>query len=151
VLHFGDHDPSGIDMTRDIQERLCLFSGCSIEVRRLALNMAQVEEYDPPPNPAKETDSRFSGYSSIHGDESWELDALEPNVLAGIVRDEVYSVRDLDSWTDAVDEENEGKALLGVIADEWDPISKRLQEQYSVEVEEKRHDLEMRQLRGGDE
>ena len=25
VLHFGDHDPSGVDMTRDIQERVDLF------------------------------------------------------------------------------------------------------------------------------
>lgn len=86
ILHFGDHDPSGIDMTRDIQDRLFMF-GCRLELQRLALNMDQVREYDPPPNPAKETDSRFAGYIREYGDESWELDALEPQVLAQLVRD----------------------------------------------------------------
>jgi len=82
ILHFGDHDPSGIDMTRDIQARLQEFSfgtaGHPLELRRLALNMDQVELYGPPPNPAKLTDSRCEAYMEEHGNESWELDALEP-------------------------------------------------------------------------
>lgn len=53
IFHLGDHDPSGIDMTRDNTERLAMFMG-GVEVRRLALNMVQVEEWNPPPNPAKE-------------------------------------------------------------------------------------------------
>jgi hypothetical protein len=40
ILHFGDHDPSGIDMTRDNRERLRLFMAPhELELRRLALNM----------------------------------------------------------------------------------------------------------------
>ncbi len=57
VLHLGDHDPNGLDMTRDNRERLSLFAGRPIEVRRLALNLDQVARYALPPNPAKETDS----------------------------------------------------------------------------------------------
>ncbi|GAI44296.1 unnamed protein product, partial [marine sediment metagenome] len=55
VLHLGDHDPSGIDMTRDITDRLNLFSFFKggIEVQRIALTMEQIEEQSPPPNPAK--------------------------------------------------------------------------------------------------
>ena len=45
LLHFGDHDPSGIDMTRDILDRLELF-GCPLTMQRLALNMDQVEEHE---------------------------------------------------------------------------------------------------------
>lgn len=56
--------------------------GASVEVRRLALNMEQVRKYDPPPNPAKVTDSRFAAYCDQFGDESWELDALSPKVVA---------------------------------------------------------------------
>lgn len=48
ILHLGDHDPSGIDMTRDIETRLSLFVGERVEVKRLALNMSQVEQYQPP-------------------------------------------------------------------------------------------------------
>ena len=36
ILQLGDHDPSGIDMTRDIQDRLLGF-GVPTEVKRLAL------------------------------------------------------------------------------------------------------------------
>src|SRR6266496_3406744 len=43
LVHLGDHDPSGIDMTRDIESRLVMFSGAGApEVRRIALNMDQV-------------------------------------------------------------------------------------------------------------
>jgi len=94
VLHFGDHDPSGLDMTEDNTKRLEMFCGEAIELRRLALNMDQVLKHNPPPNPAKVTDSRFEQYQAEHGDESWELDALEPNILIGLVRDNVLEVRD---------------------------------------------------------
>ncbi len=70
ILHLGDHDPSGIDMTRDIESRLHIF-GADVDMRRIALNMAQVRQYNPPPNPAKITDSRATKYIEEHGDESW--------------------------------------------------------------------------------
>lgn len=73
ILHLGDHDPSGLDMTRDLGERLSMFAGRRVEVRRLALNMAQIDQYDPPPNPAKDTDARFAGYQDEFGDSSWSL------------------------------------------------------------------------------
>lgn len=126
VLHFGDHDPSGIDMTRDIRDRLELFGATGVEVRRLALNMPQVRQYDPPPNPAKETDSRFAGYSEKFGDESWELDALEPTVLAALVRDEVNALLDHEEWDKAIARENTARAQLKAISDNYVNITKRL-------------------------
>lgn len=76
MLHLGDHDPSGMNMTRDNEDRLSQFAGMLVEVRRIALNMDQVELYNPPPNPAKLTDCRATKYIEEYGDESWELDAL---------------------------------------------------------------------------
>ena len=122
VLHFGDHDPSGIDMTRDNGERLALFAEHGVEVRRLALNMDQVQQYGCPPNPAKTTDSRFEGYMAIHGDESWELDALEPSVIVDLIRTEVLSVRDETLWGEAVARQEEARAQLERVADRWDEI-----------------------------
>jgi ribosomal protein S18 acetylase RimI-like enzyme len=121
ILHFGDHDPSGIDMTRDIIERLRIL-GASVQVERLALNMDQVEAYGPPPNPAKITDSRFDGYMRVYGDESWELDALEPRTLADLVEAAVLEVRDEGLWSQAVEEEHRGRAQLEQVADRWDEI-----------------------------
>lgn len=87
VLHLGDHDPSGLDMTRDIQERLDMFCNDAgdVVVDRIALNMEQIRRYNPPPNPAKTTDSRHAEYMAVHGRESWELDALDPEVIAQLV------------------------------------------------------------------
>lgn len=101
VLYLGDHDPSGEDMVRDIAARFDLFAA-RVRVVKLALTMDQVNEYNPPPNPAKTTDSRYAGYEAKHGAESWEVDALPPNVLGRIVR---------DSFREYVDESTMAKIL----------------------------------------
>jgi len=85
LFYLGDHDPSGEDMVRDIQTRLDMF-GCDVKVLKLALTVDQVRQYNPPPNPAKMTDPRATGYVAKHGQQSWEVDALRPDVLARIIR-----------------------------------------------------------------
>lgn len=127
VLHLGDHDPSGIDMTRDIIDRLEMFSG-GVEVKRLALNKDQVEQYGPPPNPAKMTDSRYIGYIDLYGDESWELDALEPQVIADLIENAVVALRtNVDVFEQIVADEDEAKARLKAIAGRWDEVAEFLE------------------------
>jgi hypothetical protein len=104
IFHFGDHDPSGIDMTRDITDRIEMFMG-GIEVRRLALNMNQINEFSPPPSPAKITDSRATAYIAQYGGDSWELDALEPSVLVGLVEGAILSVKDMTKWAKSLKKE----------------------------------------------
>ena len=106
VIHLGDHDPSGIDMTRDTQDRLKMFMG-GMEIKRIALNMDQIERYSPPPNPAKTTDSRYQTYIASFGTESWELDALEPSILVNLIDTTIKSFKDPDLWEEKVEEENE--------------------------------------------
>lgn len=163
ILHLGDHDPSGIDMTRDILDRLELFlyrdwvdrdvrrqiptedgkyplsvirgdmarrikhtrsfnlevdtefdtdRELPVWVRRIALNMDQVEEYDPPPNPAKFTDSRARDYVEIYGRESWELDALEPTVLSDLIQDNIEDLIERDEWNKKLAREERGRSQL---------------------------------------
>jgi hypothetical protein len=112
ILHLGDHDPSGIDMTADNQKRLSIFAGFDVEVRRLALNYDQVEEYNPPPNPAKATDSRFDKYLEKFGDKCWELDALDPQVIADLVRYAIEDILDPEQWKYMIGEEDKDKARL---------------------------------------
>lgn len=129
VFYMGDHDPSGIDMTRDVADRLKMFSDWSpIEVRRLALNMPQIEELNPPENPAKMTDSRAASYVAQFGESSWELDAVEPGALAQLVRDAVETVRDEDLWAEAEAREARERATLKEISDKLgkpEPKTKR--------------------------
>lgn len=119
VLYLGDHDPSGIDMTRDITKRLGMFSGRPVTVNRLALNMDQVETLNPPENPAKETDSRYSGYIEIYGYSSWELDAIEPRQLAGIVTGAVESLKNQALWQAAIAREKDMQKELQDFADNY--------------------------------
>ncbi len=119
ILYFGDHDPSGLDMDRDLVDRLSLYSNLSIDVNRLALTFDQIEEYSPPPNPAKMTDSRAKGYVSSYGNESWELDSMEPRILAGLVRENVLRYRDDKLWDVELERENEMRAELKALADNY--------------------------------
>ena len=123
ILHLGDHDPSGIDMTRDIEERLSLFSdNATFEMRRIALTMEQIEELSPPPNPAKITDSRYGGYVTRYGEESWELDALEPQYIANLIRDNIEQERDEDKWNEAIDKQERERGQIDTIIKRWDII-----------------------------
>jgi hypothetical protein len=155
IIHLGDHDPSGIDMTRDIQDRLQKFAThhiakdwlnanaqgteeskeewvdrCKegmadsvINVNRIALNMEQIRQYNPPPNPAKLTDSRATSYIREYGDESWELDALEPSVLTALIESAVAELRDEDAWARDLDVEQDHKDKLAAVASKWDDLA----------------------------
>lgn len=116
VIHLGDHDPSGINMSEDILKRLTMFMGADLAVLRIALNWDQIEKFNPPPNPAKQTDSRYEAYVQRFGDKCWELDALEPDVLVRLIRETVLSLRDEDAWEEAVQQENVHVATLKAMA-----------------------------------
>jgi len=116
IFHLGDHDPSGIDMSRDIEERVSMFAGQPVEIVLLALNMDQVDEYNPPPNPAKMTDSRAEDYVAEYGHESWELDALDPATISDLIRDAVTELIDPDVWAEREELEQEGRTTLDRVA-----------------------------------
>jgi hypothetical protein len=160
ILHIGDHDPSGLDMTRDIEDRLRLFihqdwvneypvgvpasrgnirasmrehmrdQNSEIEdhehpwqVKRIALTIEQVEQYDPPPNPAKQSDDRYRKYVETTGlTESWELDALDPLVMETLIQDEIDAFMDEDAFAEAETEQEKDRAVLVAIKDNWEAI-----------------------------
>lgn len=124
ILHFGDHDPSGIDMTRDNRDRLELMihshyhSGegsdflDAFEVRRMALNWDQITEFNPPPSPAKVTDSRAEKYIEEFGEDSWELDALNPDKLTSLAEEEIKSLIDFDKWEETTKQIAKDKKVI---------------------------------------
>lgn len=112
IIHLGDHDPSGLDMTRDIQERLKMFVGIPVDLIRLALNKDQIEKYNIPPNPASKTDSRFNEYERLHGSETWELDALDPHTINTLIKNTVKKYRDNDILKKVLQEEENVKNEL---------------------------------------
>ena len=114
IIHIGDHDPSGIDMSRDIAKRLgvFLFESLDFPVQRVALNMDQIEEHKPPPNYVKVTDSRSPAYVEEFGDDCWELDALAPPVLRAIIEEAVEGVMDRQCLDNALVRESNRAEII---------------------------------------
>jgi hypothetical protein len=127
IIHLGDHDPSGIDMTRDITDRLTLF-GAKATVRRIALNMDQVRQFRPPPNPAKLTDSRSTDYIERFGGQSWELDALDPTTLDRLIQDTIREYRDEALWERDTEAMQSGRDQLTEIARRFTDVTGYLEQ-----------------------
>jgi len=132
ILYLGDHDPSGLDMVRDIKERISEFLGRegvdndildgsnvdNFEVISVALTMEQIEEYSPPPNPTKITDPRAKWYIIKHGEKCWEVDALKPNIMMEIVESASKDYIDIDKYDAWIEKEEEDKRQLRELAKE---------------------------------
>lgn len=121
IIHLGDHDPSGRDMSRDIVDRLSIF-GVDPTFRRIALNMNQIDEYSPPPNPTKITDPRAVNYIEEFGHTCWELDALKPEVIDKLIDDTVTEFMDMELFNGMIEKEDESKRLLQSVSNNWSDI-----------------------------
>lgn len=129
ILHLGDHDPSGIDMSRDIVDRVRMFMGDwgeQLEFKRIALNEDQIDEFKPPPNPAKATDSRYQEYREKHGEESWELDSLDPKILDSLIRQIIGEYVDHENMEKRMQESADGRRALAMAAERWENVEKFL-------------------------
>ena len=115
ILYLGDHDPSGLDMIRDVRERLEEF-GVYPLVKQIGLTMKQIKEFNPPPNPAKITDPRAKWYLAEYGNVSWEVDALNPKVLHQLVKDNVEKLIDMRKFRSLLKEEEKTKQKLNEFA-----------------------------------
>lgn len=104
ILYLGDHDPSGVDMVRDITQRMLDFN-VEVEVKHLALLDDQIEKYNPPPNPAKLSDPRADGYIKKYGKTSWEVDALKPEVLNSLIENQIVSLIDINKFNENLEQE----------------------------------------------
>ena len=94
--------------------------GAAVKVKRVALTMNQVKTYNPPPNPAKITDSRCGKYIDQYGEESWELDALKPQMLVNLIRNEVTALRDDALYQAICEREAQEKEELQLLVDNYD-------------------------------
>lgn len=118
LFYLGDLDPSGEDMVRDIRDRMAMFGVTGLAVEKVAINMDQVEEYGPPPNPAKVTDPRAAWFIEQYGESSWEVDALPPDVLEKIIHREFKKIIDRPAmnrvqWQEDQDKDRIREAIGG--------------------------------------
>ncbi len=128
ILYLGDYDPSGIDMIRDIHDRIIEFATGSdwymeqrefdFSIEPIALTREQIEEYNPPPNPvkrataAKKGDPRAEEFVSRYGSSCWEVDALKPEVLHSLLDQAIMDNIDFELYKSVVKREGKDKKKL---------------------------------------
>ena len=124
ILYEGDHDPSGLDMIRDVRDRVTEFltnghnaldedDVCDhFSVVPVALTKAQVERFHPPPTPAKWSDPRAQSYIDEHGEVSWELDAIDPMTLRKITEEHIFKYLNKNKYDAVLKQEEEEKQAL---------------------------------------
>ena len=109
VFHIGDLDPSGVCIFDSIQADVEAFVGNEQELqfKRIALTPEQVSLYDLPTAPPKTTDKRGEGMC-----ETCQAEALPPDTLAMIVKNEVMQYYDMAVFDAEVQAEQQERAVL---------------------------------------
>jgi hypothetical protein len=125
IFYFGDHDPSGKDIDRavktEIGRHLEDYEMDNFHFARVAVLAEDVEKYNLPTRPTKETDSRSENFNG----DSVELDTMDIRVIKQRVRDciledipEVYMMVALEK--ERLDQDLIARLVSG-LQDGWRP------------------------------
>lgn len=166
VIYLGDHDPSGLDMSEDIDSRFTRFIQTVIdgtifsdeeiaavdprphELHRIALNMNQVMEMRLQSSPAKVKDPRLGEYvRRFKTQDTWELAAIEPRVLASLVRDKINGLVDREMWDEDFARQQKGRGDLQDFADSYGKEPTENDEDLLDELQAMRNALEECELK----
>lgn len=126
ILYIGDHDPSGMNITETVRRDLLKYGAHDFTVRRIAITCEETCENEDPElhsAPAKVTDARHRNYVQQHGTtDAWEVESLEPAVLAGRVTAAIQEWRDENAWEEAIEAEEEQRENIALVAERWDDV-----------------------------
>ncbi len=113
IYYLGDHDPSGVDIPRFVEESLLdLAPGADFTFTRLAVLPEQIAEFGLQTRPTKRTDSRSKSFEG----ESVEVDAIHPRTLRAMVEERITGHLDADRLDRLrVAEAAERETLSGII------------------------------------
>lgn len=149
ILYVSDFDPAGLGMPISVARKIEFYQRrggldhLDIRLQPVVLTAEQVDEYDLPRVPVKDSDLRKANFEAAHGEGQVELDALEalyPGRLAEIVSEAIEQYYD-DSLSDRAREARDGFLELlagerdGILEDFADTLD-RLQEAYQDVLDE---------------
>jgi hypothetical protein len=99
VLYVGDLDPSGLYMSEeDLPKRLIEYGGHHITIKRIALTRRQVNGLPSFPAGDKRKDPRYRWFTILHGNQCWELDAMDPRALRACVKGAIKKQIEPVAW-----------------------------------------------------
>lgn len=115
LLHFGDLDPTGVQIPKSIQEGLFEHHGIDVDVRQVALTPEQCVENNLPQtfDAAKQSDPNIKRWRDNYGNQApTELDALHPKILQQLVTASLDEIYDVDEMDEQREKEIEDRRLL---------------------------------------
>ncbi len=118
IYYFGDHDPSGVDIPRNVEARLREFApDADITFTRVAVNEDQIKRLKLQTRPTKKTDSRGKNFKG----ESVEVDAIPPETLREMVEQCIAQHIDRDEYDKLKNTERLEKETLDEFVSNWNP------------------------------
>jgi hypothetical protein len=118
LILLSDCDPDGdeiaVSLVRSMRDDFGLWNVAAV---RAALTPEQAQRFGLPPNTdAKASSPQFKKFVARHGARNaYELEALNPEALAGIVRETIESVIDMDAYRQEVETWTAEAAELEVV------------------------------------
>jgi hypothetical protein len=109
IFHLGDYDPSGHAAANAIERAFRERFDCSINFQRIAILPQQIEDFNLPTRPTKQSDSRARNW---RGSECVELDSMPPSELRSLVENAVTSLIDWYEWEQLKQVEREEQETL---------------------------------------
>jgi hypothetical protein len=124
ILYVGDFDPSGMYMSQvDLPNRLLKYGAVGIDVQRVALVENDLVSLPTFKAKTKKKDPRFKWFTSQHGRDCCEIDALPPNELRERLRASITHYLDPEIWARSVAAEEAEQVSLRSVLDAWNGIS----------------------------
>lgn len=114
IIYFGDYDPSGEDIPRNIQDTLNRMN-ITVDVDRILLLEDQVRAWGLPPAPTKSTDSRTRAWDGIG---QVELDAVNTNTIKNMCDTAIDKYFDKELHNELIKQENEERSIFRKIVRE---------------------------------
>lgn len=116
IFYIGDYDPAGvlIDVALERELREHLDKGVDLQFRRIAITETQIEAFDLPSKPRKQTDRR-----ALHIKETVEAEAMPAGILRELLRDSIEGLLPPDALAVAKVEEQSARDHFDRMADIW--------------------------------
>jgi len=116
VYYLGDHDPSGVDIPRDLEAKLRhMAPEAEITFEVIAVTEAQIVAMDLPTRPTKKSDSRSAKFQG----ESVEVDAIPPARLLYLLEEHIVQHIDAERYASLLLSEAGERETLAQFVAAW--------------------------------
>jgi hypothetical protein len=123
IYYFGDHDPSGWWIARNLEPTLREF-GANAQVTQVGVTPEQVQRWGLPTRRAKPSDTRYRGFVERFGSERCtEVDAIPPDVLKRLIQESIEQNIDRAAWHRARRSEQLEKETLANVLEVYGNVS----------------------------